>query len=312
MVSAIRYPHLVNRYLRGRRSVARLVGVLAVLMIVVFQHRYAFGIGCVAYALYGPLTLAYLRLRPKPPARDRPPAQPDAPTAPARQRSHLPPDRRPIIRPLMPAHRRHPLRPVAHRLPPRRRCAHRAVQLAPRPPPRRRQVPPPHRRHRPRPQHRAGGAPTARRPPLARPALGQRRSSSSSRKRVDVYNRIIDDLIARGLAYKAYETHRRAGRAAQGGGAGEAPVRLPPPRRLTDEQIAQYEGGGPTARRALRDAGEGVPLQRRGARRDRAAGRGRCRTSSSARATACRRTTSPSSSTTRRWTSPTSSAARST
>jgi len=67
MVSAIRYPHLVNRYLRGRRSVARLVGVLAVLMIVVFQHRYAFGIGSVAYALYGPLTLAVLRLKPKPP-----------------------------------------------------------------------------------------------------------------------------------------------------------------------------------------------------------------------------------------------------
>ena len=66
MVSAIRYPHLVNRYMRGRRSVARLVGVLAVLMIVIFQHRYAFGIGSVAYAMYGPFILAWLRLRPKP------------------------------------------------------------------------------------------------------------------------------------------------------------------------------------------------------------------------------------------------------
>jgi len=82
MVSAIRYPHLVNRYLRGRRSVARLVGVLAVLMIVVFQHRYAFGIGAVSYALYGPLTLAYLRLRPKPPPGFDI-AQPTPPTAPA-------------------------------------------------------------------------------------------------------------------------------------------------------------------------------------------------------------------------------------
>jgi CDP-diacylglycerol--serine O-phosphatidyltransferase len=68
MVSTIRYPHLVNRYMRGRRSVARLVGGLAVLMIVIFQHRYAFGIASLAYALYGPVTLAWLRLRPRPEA----------------------------------------------------------------------------------------------------------------------------------------------------------------------------------------------------------------------------------------------------
>ena len=74
MVSGIRYPHLVNRYLRGRRSVARLVGVLAVLMIVIFQHRYAFGIGSVMYAMYGPLLFAYARARHKPAAPPAPPA----------------------------------------------------------------------------------------------------------------------------------------------------------------------------------------------------------------------------------------------
>jgi CDP-diacylglycerol--serine O-phosphatidyltransferase len=74
MVSAIRYPHLVNRYMRGRRSVGRLVGVLAVLMIVIFQHRYAVGLGSVLYAVYGPLTLAYLRMRPRPP-EPAPPAR---------------------------------------------------------------------------------------------------------------------------------------------------------------------------------------------------------------------------------------------
>jgi CDP-diacylglycerol--serine O-phosphatidyltransferase len=78
MVSAIRYPHLVNRYMRGRRSVARLVGVLAVLMIVIFQHRYAIGLGALLYALYGPLTLAYLRMRPRP-SESAPPAPPAPP-----------------------------------------------------------------------------------------------------------------------------------------------------------------------------------------------------------------------------------------
>jgi CDP-diacylglycerol--serine O-phosphatidyltransferase len=65
MVSAIRYPHMVNRYLRGRRSIARLLGGVAVLLMVVVAHRYAFGLGSIAYALYGPFTLGMSRLRPK-------------------------------------------------------------------------------------------------------------------------------------------------------------------------------------------------------------------------------------------------------
>jgi len=65
MVSAIRYPHMVNRYLRGRRSIARLLSGVAVLLMVVVAHRYAFGIGAIAYAMYGPFTLAMSRLRPK-------------------------------------------------------------------------------------------------------------------------------------------------------------------------------------------------------------------------------------------------------
>jgi CDP-diacylglycerol--serine O-phosphatidyltransferase len=81
MVSAIRYPHMVNRYLRGRRSIARLLGGVAVLLMVVVAHRYAFGLGSIAYALYGPFTLAMSRLRPKPagfPVVASPPAQPAA------------------------------------------------------------------------------------------------------------------------------------------------------------------------------------------------------------------------------------------
>ena len=65
MVSAIRYPHMVNRYLRGRRSIARLLGGVAVLLLVVVAHRYTFGIGSIVYAVYGPFTVAWSKLRPR-------------------------------------------------------------------------------------------------------------------------------------------------------------------------------------------------------------------------------------------------------
>jgi CDP-diacylglycerol--serine O-phosphatidyltransferase len=61
MVSAIRYPHLVNKYLRGKRSMARLLITLSFLLLVVVAHRYVLAIGTLAYALSGPLTIAYLK-----------------------------------------------------------------------------------------------------------------------------------------------------------------------------------------------------------------------------------------------------------
>ena len=63
MVSAIRYPHMVNRYLRGRRSIPRLLGGVAVLLLLVVAHRETFGIGSIVYAMYGPIILAAARLR---------------------------------------------------------------------------------------------------------------------------------------------------------------------------------------------------------------------------------------------------------
>jgi CDP-diacylglycerol--serine O-phosphatidyltransferase len=65
MVSKVRYPHLVNRYLRGRRSLAQLVGVLALGLLVIVAHRYVLGLGTLAYALWGPLGWAMRRLRPR-------------------------------------------------------------------------------------------------------------------------------------------------------------------------------------------------------------------------------------------------------
>jgi CDP-diacylglycerol--serine O-phosphatidyltransferase len=63
MVSTIRYPHLVNRYLRGRRSIERLVAVLLLVLLLIVQHRYTIGIGAVLYALWGPISWAMTRFR---------------------------------------------------------------------------------------------------------------------------------------------------------------------------------------------------------------------------------------------------------
>ncbi len=66
MVSNIRYPHVINRWLRGRRPIARLIAGVAILLLFLIAHRYVLGIGCLAYALYGPGIQAYLKMRRKP------------------------------------------------------------------------------------------------------------------------------------------------------------------------------------------------------------------------------------------------------
>jgi phosphatidylserine synthase len=53
MFSEIRYPHLVNRYLRGKRSFGRLLLVVALLLLLVVWHEYTLAIGTVVYAFYG-------------------------------------------------------------------------------------------------------------------------------------------------------------------------------------------------------------------------------------------------------------------
>ena len=60
MVSHIRYPHLVNRYLSGRRSPAMLVLSLAVILGILLAHRYVLAIGTVAYLAWGLLGSAWL------------------------------------------------------------------------------------------------------------------------------------------------------------------------------------------------------------------------------------------------------------
>ena len=63
MVSNIRYTHVVNRYLRGRRPITRLIMGVALILLIFVAHRYVLGFACVAYALYGPTMYAYLRAR---------------------------------------------------------------------------------------------------------------------------------------------------------------------------------------------------------------------------------------------------------
>lgn len=65
MVSNIRYPHVVNKYLRGRKSIGRVIFVVVLVLLIVVAHRYMLAIGCLLYALLGPISWAMSRFRAK-------------------------------------------------------------------------------------------------------------------------------------------------------------------------------------------------------------------------------------------------------
>jgi phosphatidylserine synthase len=69
MVSHVRYPHFVNRYLRGRRSIGRLVLIVGIVLLMIVAHQYVLGIGAISYAAWGPglwmLTRTRRWMRPK-------------------------------------------------------------------------------------------------------------------------------------------------------------------------------------------------------------------------------------------------------
>jgi CDP-diacylglycerol--serine O-phosphatidyltransferase len=71
MVSNIRYPHVVNRYLKGRKSIARVITVVVLILLIVVAHRHILGVACLAYALWGPVSfgLARARRQQTPPAK---------------------------------------------------------------------------------------------------------------------------------------------------------------------------------------------------------------------------------------------------
>jgi CDP-diacylglycerol--serine O-phosphatidyltransferase len=63
MISTIRYGHMVNRYLRGKRSFGRLTAVVALGLLFLIAHRYVIAIGAVGYALGGLFWYGYSRVR---------------------------------------------------------------------------------------------------------------------------------------------------------------------------------------------------------------------------------------------------------
>ena len=67
MISNIRYPHVVNRYLRGKRSIGRLISAVALILLFLVAPRYVLGIGSLCYAAWGPTSWSWLKIRPRPP-----------------------------------------------------------------------------------------------------------------------------------------------------------------------------------------------------------------------------------------------------
>jgi CDP-diacylglycerol--serine O-phosphatidyltransferase len=63
MVSNTRYPHVVNRFMRGKRGFGRLLFVFVLILLLVVWHQYVLGIGMLIYAFYGFVNWIFARIR---------------------------------------------------------------------------------------------------------------------------------------------------------------------------------------------------------------------------------------------------------
>ena len=70
MVSSLRYPHIVNRYVRGRKSIGTLVVILIIGGVVLALHRYAIALATLIYVLWG-VTGYFMALYRKPAAKPK-------------------------------------------------------------------------------------------------------------------------------------------------------------------------------------------------------------------------------------------------
>lgn len=63
MVSTIRYSHMVNKYLRGKQPVMKLLFGVGLILLFVICHQYVMAFATLAYALNGPALWVYTRIR---------------------------------------------------------------------------------------------------------------------------------------------------------------------------------------------------------------------------------------------------------
>lgn len=63
MVSDFRYPHMINRLMRGRRSLGTVVLTIALILLLVVQHRYVLGVTALIIAFSGPAAWLLSRAR---------------------------------------------------------------------------------------------------------------------------------------------------------------------------------------------------------------------------------------------------------
>ena len=67
MISRLRYPHLINQFVRGKRSFGFIVKGLIVIVAAIFLRQIALAIGTLAFAASAPARAIWLRFRPRPP-----------------------------------------------------------------------------------------------------------------------------------------------------------------------------------------------------------------------------------------------------
>jgi CDP-diacylglycerol--serine O-phosphatidyltransferase len=61
MVSEVRYPHMLNTAMRGRKSLWKLVVALGVVLLLIVEHRFTIAVACIAFVLMGPAYWLHVR-----------------------------------------------------------------------------------------------------------------------------------------------------------------------------------------------------------------------------------------------------------